>query len=232
MNMHFLRGLALMGMCLALLTACAGKKPEDDLVMESTAFDEDLMVDSPSDSATFVDLDTSDSVDIGFDPNVEALPGTEYYTPVARQDTYSTAPGYVSPSYTSTSQGYPEYNKPSRSYPSSSGNTHIVTKGDTLWSISRRYNVSVRALADANRIDPNAVLKIGKTLTIPSGKGSSVSSKAASSVSAGGAKVYTVQTGDSYYKIGKQFGISYQELMEYNGATTPDLKIGQEIKIP
>ncbi|MCR4579735.1 MAG: transglycosylase SLT domain-containing protein [Treponema sp.] len=42
-----------------------------------------------------------------------------------------------------------------------------VTAGDSLWSISRRYKVSVSDLCELNNIDENAILKIGKILYIP-----------------------------------------------------------------
>ena len=42
-----------------------------------------------------------------------------------------------------------------------------VVAGDSLWSISRKYNVTVQALCDINNIKENAILKIGKILYIP-----------------------------------------------------------------
>lgn len=45
---------------------------------------------------------------------------------------------------------------------------YIVVKGDSLWSISRRFHVSLKSLCEINDISENAILKIGKTLYIPS----------------------------------------------------------------
>ncbi len=42
-----------------------------------------------------------------------------------------------------------------------------VRAGDTLWSIARRFNVSVRALAKANKLDPRAALWVGIELSVP-----------------------------------------------------------------
>jgi len=48
--------------------------------------------------------------------------------------------------------------------------TYVVVKGDTLAAIARRYNVSVAALVNANRLpSQTAKLKIGQKLTIPFG---------------------------------------------------------------
>jgi len=43
-----------------------------------------------------------------------------------------------------------------------------VVAGDSLWSISRRYGVSIDAICELNGIKENAILKIGKILYIPS----------------------------------------------------------------
>lgn len=43
-----------------------------------------------------------------------------------------------------------------------------VESGDSLWSISRRYGVTVQQLCDINGIDEKAILKIGKIIYIPS----------------------------------------------------------------
>jgi len=47
--------------------------------------------------------------------------------------------------------------------------TYKVVPGDTLYSISRRYGVGVGALANANNLDDYASIKVGQTLSIPSG---------------------------------------------------------------
>ena len=44
---------------------------------------------------------------------------------------------------------------------------YTVVAGDSLWSISRRYGVTIQAICDLNNIKENAILKIGKVLYIP-----------------------------------------------------------------
>lgn len=45
--------------------------------------------------------------------------------------------------------------------------------------------------------------------------------------------IHIVVAGDNLYRIGLQYGFTYQELAIYNGLTNPDrLDIGQQIKIP
>ncbi len=45
--------------------------------------------------------------------------------------------------------------------------THRVAPGESLWKISRLYNVTVAELAEANELDQNAILSVGKVLVIP-----------------------------------------------------------------
>ncbi len=43
-----------------------------------------------------------------------------------------------------------------------------VVSGDSLWSISRRYGTSVKAICELNGINENDILRIGKIIYIPS----------------------------------------------------------------
>ena len=47
------------------------------------------------------------------------------------------------------------------------GGTHTVMKGESLWVIARREGVNVSALAAANNLELNAILREGQKLTIP-----------------------------------------------------------------
>lgn len=47
---------------------------------------------------------------------------------------------------------------------------YTIEKGDGLLKLAKKYNVSVAALAQANKMDPSATLQIGQVLTVPSRK--------------------------------------------------------------
>jgi nucleoid-associated protein YgaU len=133
--------------------------------------------------------------------------------------------------------------------PRESGRTHVVASGETFVSIARAVYGDGRyyqALIDANpSVDPNK-LKPGISIQLPpdsqvkqSRKSSKSSSAASSSSSATDGKTYTVQNGDSLYKIAKKLygsGEKSDELYEANKQTIgPDstrLKIGMILTLP
>lgn len=62
---------------------------------------------------------------------------------------------------------------------SSGPSTYTVRAGDSLWAIATARGITVSQLAAANGLDPNAILPIGKLLTIPAGSGQAQSSPGA-----------------------------------------------------
>ncbi len=48
------------------------------------------------------------------------------------------------------------------------GNTHVVTRGETLTSIAKQYKVGIEELQKFNHIENDRKLQIGQTLAIPS----------------------------------------------------------------
>ena len=43
---------------------------------------------------------------------------------------------------------------------------HIVSEGDSIWSISRKYNISVDDIIEMNNLDPKKFLQLGQQLSI------------------------------------------------------------------
>ena len=99
-------------------------------------------------------------------------------------------------------------------------NTYVVQKGDTLYSISRMYGVSVDDIKNANNLNSN-ILTIGQVLTMPDGSSSSTISN-----------LYVVQKGDSLWSIANKFGVSINQIRMINNLTSDILSIGQTLIIP
>lgn len=119
--------------------------------------------------------------------------------------------------------------------------THTVQKGETLYSISKKYSTTVQSIADANKIDGTDI-KIGQKLVIPE-KNGAVQAKTNDSALKNDSKIdsktekniqtYTVKKGDTWYAIARNFSVSVKQLYELNEADEKSgLKVGQKIKIP
>ena len=96
--------------------------------------------------------------------------------------------------------------------------TYIVQKGDSLWSISKRYNTTVNELISLNNLS-TIDLQIGDVLLIPSSDVIEPS-------------IYTVKSGDTLWSIAKNNNITVDELKTANNLTNNLLAVGQQLLIP
>ena len=99
-----------------------------------------------------------------------------------------------------------------------SSNTYIVKKGDSLYSISKKYGITVDNLKTTNNLTSNT-LSVGQILKIP---GTSVETP----------NIHTVSKGESLYSIANKYGTTVDELKTLNNLTSNVLSIGQVLKLP
>jgi len=99
--------------------------------------------------------------------------------------------------------------------------TYIVKSGDTLYSIARKFGISVNELKDKNNLSSNT-LSIGQILNIPTSELIVPEIK----------DTYTVKSGDTLYSIARKFNITVDELKQANNLITNTLSINQELVIP
>ena len=103
-------------------------------------------------------------------------------------------------------------------------NIYIVKKGDSLYSIAKKYNTTVEELKRINNLTSN-ILSIGQVLKLPSDKESNIE-KEENTIS------YTVQKGDSLYSIARKYDTTIDRIKDLNNLTTNLLSIGQVLLIP
>ena len=92
--------------------------------------------------------------------------------------------------------------------------TYIVQKGDSLYSISRKFNIPVNELIDINNLN-NLTLQINQELLVPKQDNNT----------------YIVEKGDTLWSIAKNNNISIDKLKELNNLTNNTISIGQTLKL-
>ena len=89
---------------------------------------------------------------------------------------------------------------------------YTVQKGDSLYSIARKYSTTIDKIKDLNNLTTN-LLSIGQVLLIPTNTNLETT--------------YTVQKGDSLYSIAKKYNTTVDKLKQLNNLTSNLLSIGQ-----
>ena len=108
--------------------------------------------------------------------------------------------------------------------------THTVQKGETYWTISQKYGVSLSSLLSYNGATNNSALNIGDKVKIPKSGSSSSSGSSSPYVTY---KTYSVQSGDTLWNIAIKHGIPYSELLEVNSLTESSyIYTGMKLTIP
>ena len=102
----------------------------------------------------------------------------------------------------------------------SNENIYTVKKGDNLYAIANKYNVSVDDLKSANNLASN-LLSIGQTLIIPT-----------NTINITNEVIYTVKKGDSLWSIANKFDTTVNIIKSTNNLTSNTLQIGQTLVIP
>ena len=102
---------------------------------------------------------------------------------------------------------------------------YIVSEGDTLWGIARKYNLDIRDLTRMNSLNENEYLQLGQQLSIGNKNiHRNMESKKRTIL-------YSVKQGDNLFKISELFDVSVNSIEEINNFKEPTLMPGQIIKI-
>jgi peptidoglycan DL-endopeptidase LytF len=113
--------------------------------------------------------------------------------------------------------------------PTPAQTNYIVVSGDTLYSIAKRFEVTVDGLRGSNKLTSD-ILSIGQVLTIPIGN--TVNPVPAPEPVQTRPTTYTVVPGDTLYSIAKRFGITVDVLRSTNRLASDILSVGQALTIP
>lgn len=103
--------------------------------------------------------------------------------------------------------------------PNENDDIYVVKKGDTLYSISKKLNISIDTLKALNKLNTNEIY-VGQQLILSNDKNSEEYD------------VYTVKKGDSLWSISKKYDVSVKELIELNNLNNLTLQINQKLEVP
>ncbi|MEN3325101.1 glucosaminidase domain-containing protein [Mariniflexile soesokkakense] len=110
---------------------------------------------------------------------------------------------------------------------------YYVEKGDTMYSISKKFNVTIDELKDLNNLT-STVLSVGQKIRINKnatemavvGAGQKPTIKAVKEY-----RSHIVEKGETLYSISKLYDITVSELQKMNGLSDTALNIGQELRV-
>lgn len=113
---------------------------------------------------------------------------------------------------------------------SAGGVIHVVAPKETLFSIAKAYNISIDELKQWNSLTSNAI-SVGQELMVKK-KNLSVASNPIITAPAqikGKSGVHTVEAKETLFSIAKLYGITVQQLKEWNNLQGTDLSTGQTL---
>jgi murein DD-endopeptidase MepM/ murein hydrolase activator NlpD len=91
----------------------------------------------------------------------------------------------------------------------------VVAKGETLYMISRRYDVPLRAIIDANHLDPPFRLDAGARLVLPQ------------------TRFHVVRAGETLYAVSRLYDVDVSTLVRLNHLAAPyGITIGETLDLP
>lgn len=164
---------------------------------------------------------------------VSAPPATraEPATPTSSVPTKKEAP--VSPTKTSPAAAPVVTTAPAATTNAENAFTkHVVEAGQTLFAISKLYEVPIDSIKQWNNLQENS-LRYGQVLLVKQNSNEVVQSTptAVSLPQTNLKKVYEVKPGDTLYKIAREHGVSINELKEWNNKSDFNVAIGEHLVI-
>lgn len=107
---------------------------------------------------------------------------------------------------------------------------YTVVRGDSFYTIGKKFNVSVQAIQAANpTVDPRKIQPGQKLLIPPS---TPAPARVPQGTVSGGEETYTVKSGDTLSRIATAHHTTVKAIRDANNLKTDRIKVGDKLKIP
>ncbi len=105
---------------------------------------------------------------------------------------------------------------------------HMVTSGETLYSIAKLHNLTVPQLTSYNNLSWDASLAVGQKLSL---NATDVEQEIILTIPDSDYLVHEVKSGETMYKVARQYEVTIKDLMEWNNKEDFDVSIGEKLKV-
>ena len=119
-----------------------------------------------------------------------------------------------------------------RTTASSGEEFHVVQGGQTYYSISKAYGLSVKDLYELNDLNESSRLKSGQRLRVKKVDSEAPASAQSSGTSQSGTKTHTVASGETLFRISQTYHTNVEDIKRLNNMSGNSVMVGQKLKIP
>lgn len=119
----------------------------------------------------------------------------------------------------------PAQTKSSKKTPVSATIIYTVESGDNLYGIAKKYSTTVTAIREMNEMGNSSTIKVGQKLKIPGSVATAPSAPKVEEVT------HVVKKGEGLWDISRQYGVTIEDIVKWNGLKDTKIKIGEKLKI-
>ena len=118
-----------------------------------------------------------------------------------------------------------EPSKSSKKEPVNTTIIYTVEAGDNLFAIAKKYSTTVAAIREMNDMGNSSNIKIGQKLKIPGAAKPAASSPKVEEIT------HVVKKGEGLWDISRQYGVTIEDIVKWNGLKDTKIKINEKLKI-
>jgi len=102
---------------------------------------------------------------------------------------------------------------------------YTVEAGDNLFAISKKFSTTVAAIREMNDMGNSSNIKVGQKLKIPGSQAPASSAPKVEEIT------HVVKKGEGLWDISRQYGVTIEDIVKWNGLKDTKIKINEKLKI-